>query len=44
MKSQGETGQYGKACKMFNGDYTLLWHNSSFGRREYKKAYKMIIS
>jgi hypothetical protein len=31
-------------CEKYNGDFTLLWHNSSFGKKAYKKAYIKIIS
>ena len=31
-------------CKQYNGDFTLLWHNSSFQFSESFKIYKKIIS
>jgi peptidoglycan/xylan/chitin deacetylase (PgdA/CDA1 family) len=33
-----------KYCKMFNGDFTLLWHNSSFLERNMWSIYETIIS
>lgn len=30
-------------CKMFDGDYTLLWHNSFFSKRNSKNFYAKVI-
>ncbi|MDV3350379.1 hypothetical protein D0962_27975 [Leptolyngbyaceae cyanobacterium CCMR0082] len=31
-------------CRKFNGTFTLLWHNSSFERSEYRDLYKQILA
>lgn len=36
--------RYEDICRLFNGNYTLLWHNSSFGQSRYKKIYQEIVS
>lgn len=34
---------FSKVCKKFNGDFTCLWHNSSFSHRHSHEIYKKIV-
>ena len=36
--------KYKKRCQMFDGDFTLLWHNSRFFDMKEVELYKNIIS
>ena len=33
-----------KTCRQYNGNFTLLWHNSRFEEPEYRNLYQQIIS
>ena len=33
-----------ETCKMFNGDFTLLWHNSSFLTVKDRELYRAILA